>query len=72
MIAYLQSLLPRLAQYSKKLDDTAAFVDIPWAFIDETNVKINLHLSQTGGYPADRPSGSLAYFAQEYSTWQCV
>jgi hypothetical protein len=34
MLDYLKSILPRIQQYSKKLDDEANFVDIPWAFID--------------------------------------
>lgn len=34
MIDYLTSLLPRLQQFSKSLNDTAIFADVPWAFID--------------------------------------
>ena len=31
---YLTSLLPRLQQFSKSLNDTAIFADVPWVFID--------------------------------------
>ena len=65
MIAYLQSLLPRLAQYSKKLDDTAAFVDIPWAFIDETNVKITYIFRRQGDILVSR-QGEVSRGTWEY------
>lgn len=34
MLDYITSLLPRLQQFSKSLNDTAIFADVPWAFID--------------------------------------
>jgi len=35
MLPYLKSLLPRLQQYSKSLDQTSVFIDKPWVMIDE-------------------------------------
>lgn len=40
MQSYLQSILPRLQQYSKQLNDEANFVEIPWAYMDESGVKV--------------------------------
>ncbi len=34
MLDYITSLLPRLQQFSKGLNDTAIFADVPWVFID--------------------------------------
>ena len=45
---YLQSLLPRLKQYSKELSDTAAFVEIPWAFLDENGAKVTYIFRRQG------------------------
>ncbi len=35
MINYVKNLLPRLQQYSKKLDQTSIFIDKPWVMIDD-------------------------------------
>lgn len=40
MLDYLKSILPRIQQYSKKLDDEANFVEIPWGFIDGDGEKV--------------------------------
>ena len=40
MINYLKSILPRIQQHSKMLDDTATFADIPWAFMDDDGHKV--------------------------------
>jgi hypothetical protein len=40
MIDYLKTILPRIQQYSKQLDDEANFVEIPWAFLDEDGHKV--------------------------------
>lgn len=40
MIDYVASLLPRIQQYSKGLNDTAIFADIPWGFIDDDGDKV--------------------------------
>jgi hypothetical protein len=32
---YIASMLPRLRQYSKNLNDTALLADHPWVFIDD-------------------------------------
>lgn len=40
MIDYIKSLLPQLQQYSKNLNDTAIFADVPWGFIDEDNDRV--------------------------------
>ena len=40
MPTYLHSLVQRLKQHSKSLSDTAGFMEIPWAFIDEGGVKV--------------------------------
>ena len=37
---YLSTILPRIQQYSKQLNDEANFVEIPWAFLDEAGVKV--------------------------------
>jgi len=37
---YISSILPRIQQYSKQLNDEANFVEIPWGFIDEDNDKV--------------------------------
>jgi len=34
MLEYITSLLPRLQQFSKSLNDTAIFADVPWVFLD--------------------------------------
>lgn len=34
MKAYIQDLLPRILQFSKKLDNTALFIEKPWVLID--------------------------------------
>jgi len=40
MLNHLLSLLPRLKEYSKSLDDFAVFADVPWAFIDGDGDKV--------------------------------
>lgn len=40
MIDYVSSLLPRLQQFSKSLNDTAIFADIPWGFVDDDGNKV--------------------------------
>lgn len=40
MLNYLKSILPRIQQHSKKLDDVATFVEIPWGFKDEDGHKV--------------------------------
>ena len=40
MIDYIKSLLPRLQQYSKSLNDTAIFAEVPWIFIDDEGVPV--------------------------------
>src|SRR3569833_2750378 len=35
MLVYIRSVLPRLQQYSKRLDKTESFVDRKWVLIDE-------------------------------------
>ncbi|HAL81597.1 MAG TPA: hypothetical protein DCO83_04650 [Mucilaginibacter sp.] len=35
MLPFVKSLLPRLKQYSKNLDQTSIFIDKPWIMIDE-------------------------------------
>jgi len=40
MIDYIATLLPRIQQFSKGLNDTAIFADVPWAFIDEDGDKV--------------------------------
>lgn len=40
MLDYVASLLPRIQQYSKGLNDTAIFADIPWGFIDDDGDKV--------------------------------
>ena len=40
MINYLKSILPRIQQHSKMLDDTSTFADIPWAFMDDDGHKV--------------------------------
>lgn len=40
MIDYIASLLPRIQQFSKGLNDTAIFADIPWGFIDDDGDKV--------------------------------
>lgn len=37
---YISSILPRIQQYSKQLNDEANFVEIPWGFIDEDGDKV--------------------------------
>lgn len=40
MVEYVKTLLPRLQQFSKGLNDTAIFAEIPWAFIDDDGDKV--------------------------------
>lgn len=40
MLDYLSSLLPRLQQFSKSLNDTAIFCDVPWAFVDRDGERV--------------------------------
>lgn len=40
MKSYLSNILPRIQQFSKKLENTSLFVDIPWIFIDEEGNKL--------------------------------
>jgi hypothetical protein len=40
MLDHLKSILPRVQQYSKHLDDTASFADIPWTFFDTEGEKV--------------------------------
>lgn len=37
---YISTILPRIQQYSKQLNDEANFVEIPWAFLDEAGAKV--------------------------------
>ncbi|MCB9266517.1 MAG: hypothetical protein H6558_15945 [Lewinellaceae bacterium] len=37
---YISSILPRIQQYSKQLNDEANFVEIPWGFIDDDGDKV--------------------------------
>lgn len=40
MIDYIKSVLPRIKQFSKELNEIANFVDIPWGFIDDDGDKV--------------------------------
>ncbi|MCB9354672.1 MAG: hypothetical protein H6575_08895 [Lewinellaceae bacterium] len=40
MIDYIKTLISRLQQYSKDLNDTAIFAEVPWTFIDDDGVKV--------------------------------
>ena len=40
MKTYINSLLPRLQRYSKKLNDTAIFAEIPWSYLDEDGDRV--------------------------------
>lgn len=37
---YISSILPRIQQYSKQLNEEANFVEIPWGFIDDDGNKV--------------------------------
>ena len=37
---YISTILPRIQQYSKQLNDEANFVEIPWGFIDDDGDKV--------------------------------
>jgi hypothetical protein len=45
---YIASMLPRLRQYSKNLNDTALLADHPWVFIDDEGKKIT-HIFRRNG-----------------------
>lgn len=40
MVDYIKSILPRLQQFSKSLNETAIFADVPWAFIDDDGDRV--------------------------------
>jgi len=48
MATYLQSLVQRLKQHSKSLADTAGFIEIPWAFIDDTGTRVTYIFRRQG------------------------
>jgi hypothetical protein len=48
MATYLQSLVQRLKHHSKSLSDTAGFIEIPWAFIDDTGTKVTYIFRRQG------------------------
>jgi hypothetical protein len=48
MASYLQSLVQRLKHHSKSLSDTAGFIEIPWAFIDDTGTKVTYIFRRQG------------------------
>lgn len=41
MLNYLKSILPRIQQHSKALDDVATFADKEWAFMDDDGHKVS-------------------------------
>lgn len=48
MIDYIKSILPRIQQYSKQLNDEANFVDIPWGFLDDDGQKVTYIFRRSG------------------------
>jgi hypothetical protein len=65
MPTYLQSLVQRLKQHSKSLSDTAGFMEIPWAFIDEGGVKVTYIFRRQGDILVSR-QGEVTRGTWEY------
>src|ERR1700740_1073147 len=65
MLPFVKNLLPRLVQFSNRLDQTSIFIDKPWIMIDEKNNYHNYTFHKDGRLMM-RLNGIVKYGAWEY------